>query len=117
MHSIVRVLVAALALLAPISPAPAQTTIIIERPAVVELTPAQRAIIRRHVVQERAAVLPPAVELRVGAAVPHAVELLTFPEEVYVEAPALRRYRYLPVNNEVVLVDPLTSEIVEIIRE
>jgi hypothetical protein len=117
MHLFVRVSAAALALLAPASAVTAQTTTIIERPAVVELTPAQRTIIRRHVIQERAAVLPPAVELRVGAPVPHAVELLTFPEEVYVEVPTLRRYRYLHVNNEVVLVDPLTSEIVEIIRE
>ena len=32
------------------------------------------------------------------------------------EVPTLRRYRYMVVNDEVVLVDPATSEIVEIIR-
>jgi hypothetical protein len=57
------------------------------------------------------------MELRVGAPVPATVELHAFPDEVYVEVPTLRRYRYLYVNNQVVLVDPQTSEIVEIIRE
>jgi hypothetical protein len=61
--------------------------------------------------------LPPQVELRVGVPIPRAVELYPFPDEVYVEVPALRRYRYLYINNQVVLVDPATSEIVEIIRE
>jgi hypothetical protein len=117
MHSPLRLSAATLALLVPISIASAQTTTIIERPGVVELSPAQRTIIRRHVIRERVVVLPPPVELRVGAPVPSSVELQAFPEEVYVEVPALRRYRYLHVNNEVVLIDPQTSEIVEIIRE
>jgi hypothetical protein len=62
-------------------------------------------------------VLPPTAELRVGARVPATVELHTFPDEVYAEVPAIRRYRYLYVDSQVVLVDPDTSEIVEIIRE
>jgi len=31
--------------------------------------------------------------------------------------PSVRRYRYMVVNNEVVLVDPSTSEVIEIIRQ
>ncbi|MCC6947661.1 MAG: DUF1236 domain-containing protein [Bradyrhizobiaceae bacterium] len=108
-------IIVALFAAAPI--ASAQTTTIIERPAVVELSPAQRMIVREHVLRERVVTLPPAVELRVGEPVPPSVELYSFPEEVYVEVPTLRRYRYLHVENEVVLVDPQTSEIIDIIRE
>ncbi|MEX2127589.1 MAG: DUF1236 domain-containing protein [Xanthobacteraceae bacterium] len=118
MNSLLRVSTAAIALLAAVSAASAQTTTIIERPAAtIELSPAQRTIIHRHVVRERAVTLPPRVELRVGAPIPQTVELYPFPDEVYVEVPTLKRYRYLYVNNQVVLVDPETSEIVEIIRE
>jgi hypothetical protein len=38
--------------------------------------------------------------------------------EVYVKVPTLKqRYRYLYVDNEVILVDPASNEIVEIIRD
>ena len=39
------------------------------------------------------------------------------PETVITEVPAVKRYRYMHVNNQVVLVDPDTSEVVEIIRQ
>ena len=117
MKSFLRISTAAIALLAAVPFASAQTTVIERRPGVVELTPEQRTVVYRRVVRERAVELPPRVELRVGAPIPQAVELQTFPEEVYVEVPTLKRYRYLHVNNEVVLVDPQTSEIVEIIRD
>jgi hypothetical protein len=117
MKSILRVSVAAIALIAVVPFASAQTTVI-ERvePRVVELSPAQRTVIYRHV-RARPVAVAPQVELRVGAPVPTAVELQAFPDEVYVEVPTLRRYRYFNVHNQVVLVDPATSEIVEIIRE
>jgi hypothetical protein len=108
---------AAIAMLAAVPFVSAQTTVIERRPGVVELTPEQRTVVYRRVVRERAVELPPRVELRVGAPIPQAVELQSFPEDVYVEVPTLKRYRYLHVNNEVVLVDPATSEIVEIIRD
>jgi hypothetical protein len=117
MNPFLRVSTASIVLLAAAPLATAQTTII-ERPvATIELSPAQRTVIHRHVVRERAVTLPPRVELRVGAPIPSSVELHTFPDEVYVEVPTIKRYRYLYVNNEVVLVDPATSEIVEIIRD
>jgi hypothetical protein len=94
----------------------AQTTII-ERPGYVQLSPSQRVIIQRHVVREPRVVLPPRYELRVGSPVPPAVELYALPEEVYVDVPTMRRYRYFQVNDELVLVDPTTNEIVEIIHD
>ena len=81
----------------------------------VELSPAQRTTIYRTVTRERAA--PQSVDVRIGARVPRAVELREIPSTVIEEVPAVRRYRYMVVNNEVVLVDPATSEVVEIIRQ
>jgi hypothetical protein len=118
MRSFLRLSAAALALSAAVPVASAQTTTIIERraPAYVELTPSQRTVIYREV-RRRPVAVAPEVELRVGAPIPQAVELHPVPEEVYVEVPQLRRYRYFNVHNQVVLVDPETSEIVEIIRD
>ena len=100
----------------------AQTTVI-ERssPSVitreqVELTPAQRTTIYRTVTRERR-VVPDGVDVRLGARVPQAVELYEIPAPVVTEIPSIRRYRYMVVNNEGVLVDPTTSQVVEIIRQ
>lgn len=117
MKSLLRLSAAALALCATVPFAHAQTTIIERRaPGYVELTPSQRTVIYREIRQRPVAVAPQ-VELRVGAPIPQAVELYPVPEELYVEVPQLRRYRYFNVHNQVVLVDPETSEIVEIIRD
>jgi hypothetical protein len=35
------------------------------------------------------------------------------PREVAVEVPAIRSYKYMVVNNRVVLVDPVTSQVVD----
>jgi hypothetical protein len=118
MKTFLRLSIAAAALAAAVPFASAQTTIIERRgaPAYVELTPSQRTVIYREV-RRRPVAVAPQVELRVGAPIPQAVELYPVPEELYVEAPQLRRYRYFNVHNQVVLVDPETSEIVEIIRD
>lgn len=99
----------------------AQTTITTttrtERGPVV-LTPDQRTTVYKRVVREHT-VTPrgEVVEYSVGTRVPREVELRTFDDDVYVEAPELKRYRYVRVNNQLVLVDPDTSEVVEIIRD
>jgi hypothetical protein len=117
MKTFFRLSIAAAALAAAVPLAQAQTTIIERRaPAYVELTPSQRTVIYREV-HRRPVAVAPQVELRVGAPIPQAVELYPVPEELYVEVPQLRRYRYFNVHNQVVLVDPETSEIVEIIRD
>jgi hypothetical protein len=118
MKSLLRLSAAAIALCATAPVVSAQTTTIIERraPGYVELTPSQRTVIYREV-HRRPVAVAPQVELRVGAPIPQAVELYPVPEELYVEVPQLRRYRYFNVHNQVVLVDPETSEIVEIIRD
>src|SRR5215510_7045687 len=98
------------ALLVGASAAGAQTTVIIREP--VELTPVQRQTIYRTIVRERVDPAPPTVEYRVGARVPESVQLHSVPQEVALEVPAIRAYKYMVVNNRVVLIDPATSEVV-----
>jgi len=101
----------------------AQTTVIERQgPATItreriDLTPTQRTTIYRTVTRERVQTAPRDVDIRVGARVPRTVELREIPPTLIDEVPTVRRYRYMVVNNEVVLVDPATSEVVEVIQE
>ncbi len=101
--------------------ASAQTTVITREPVETRtvvttqplaLTPVQRQTIYRTIVREPVQAAPPTVEYRVGTRVPEGVRLYEVPQDVAVEVPAVRRYRYMHVNNHVVLVDPATSEVV-----
>jgi len=111
----------AAALLAGIGSASAQTTVITREPIETRtivttqplgLTPMQRQTVYRTIVREPVETAPPLVEYRVGNRVPAGARLYTMPREVAVEVPAIRSYRYMRVNNHVVLVDPATSEVV-----
>lgn len=93
------------------------TTTRTERGPVV-LTPDQRTTVYRRVIRER--VVTPSgevVEYRVGTRIPREVELRTFDEDVYADAPVLQQYRYVRVNNQLLLVDPATSEVIEVISD
>ena len=81
------------------------------------LSPDQRTVIYRTVTRERH-VAPgpgrrarpaPAVTYEIGAPVPRDTEMYDFPEDAYIDTPELRRYRYVYVNNRLVLVDPATE--------
>src|SRR6476660_5246367 len=100
------------------SAASAQTTVITREPveehtvvttAPLRLTPVQRQTVYRTIVRERVAPAQPTVEYRVGTRVPDSVQLYSVPQEVAVEVPAIRQYKYMLVNNRVVLIDPATS--------
>ncbi|MGH6770061.1 MAG: DUF1236 domain-containing protein [Xanthobacteraceae bacterium] len=83
--------------------------------AVIELSPDQRTTIYGTITREPVRVPPPAdFNFRVGVAVPAEVELYAVPEAV--EVPTIRRYRYTVWNNQVVLVDPGSRKVVQIIR-
>ena len=108
-------------LLASATAASAQTTVITREPVEsrtvvttepLQLTPVQRRTIYRTIVRERVAPAEPTIEYRVGARVPDRVRLYAVPQEVAVEVPAIRSYKYMVVNNRVVLVDPATSQVV-----
>jgi Protein of unknown function (DUF1236) len=112
----------AAALLAGTGAASAQTTIITREPVetriivttqpTVQLTPMQRQTIYRTIVRERPLAMEPTVEYRVGTRVPPTARLYTVPQQVAVAVPAIKTYKYMMVNNQVVLVDPVTSEVV-----
>jgi hypothetical protein len=122
MKNLLKALVLGAAVLSIPAVAFAQTTTITtttrtERGPVV-LTPDQRTTVYKRVVRER--VVTPrgeVIEYQVGARVPREVELRTFDDDVYVEAPELKQYRYVRVNNQLVLVDPETSEVVQVISD
>ena len=121
------------ALVAGATTASAQTTIITREPVEsrtvvttepLELTPVQRHTIYRTIVRERATtclggnhervvVADPTIEYRVGARISDSVQLYPVPQEAALEVPGTRSYKYMVVNNRVVLVDPATSQVVE----
>jgi hypothetical protein len=102
---------------------PATETVITREPAPVirervVLTPAQRTSVYRTIVRQPAVVVAPAaVDIRVGERIPAGVELYALPESVAVEVPTIQPYKYMVVNNRVVLVDPATSMVVSEIVE
>lgn len=51
--------------------------------------------------------------ITVGERVPASVELQSFPEEVYVDAPELREYRYLRQENRTYVIEPQERTIIE----
>jgi Protein of unknown function (DUF1236) len=93
------------------------TTTIEKRNEPVKLTPQQRTVVYRTVTRERRVAPPVDVEVRMGAVVPPAVVLSPLPDSVYVDAPMLTQYKYFYVNNRLVLVDPRTSEVIDIIEQ
>ncbi len=85
-------------------------TVVMTRP--LELTPVQRQMIYHTIVRERVAPARATANYRVGMRVPENIQLYPVPEAVAVEVPAIRSYKYMIVNNRLVLVDPTTSEVI-----
>ncbi len=81
--------------------------------AVLEIEPEQRTRIKEYVVQEHIRPAPLHERVTVGATLPADVELATVPETW---GPSLRRYRYIYWDNHVVLVEPSSRKVVEIIE-
>lgn len=112
----------AAALLAGVTAATAQTTVITREPVQsrtvvtteqpLQLTPVQRQTVYRTIVRQRVVPAQPTVEYRVGTRVPRDAQLYAVPDTVAVEVPAIRSYKYMVVNDRVVLIDPATSQVV-----
>jgi hypothetical protein len=79
-----------------------------------KLTAAQRERIRSVVREQRITRLDLDVDL--GSDVPETVELAPLPDVVFTDVPELREYEYFVTNEEIVLVEPDTREVVEVIR-
>ena len=93
------------------------TTTIEKKTEPLRLTPQQRTVIYRTVTRERRAGPQSEIEIRAGAAIPPTVVLSPLPESLYVQVPELTPYKYFYVNNQLVLVDPRTSEVIDIIDQ
>ena len=84
-------------------------------PPAVNLTDAQRHMLLEGVRGER---LPQAqiAELADGETVPQDVELAPVPGPLAAQIPMIERYRLFLLNDQVVLVDPDTREVIDIVR-
>jgi hypothetical protein len=110
----------AVTVLAGAGTALAQTTIVTQEPvqstvvttAPLQLTPVQRQSIYRTIVRQPVAQPQTTVEYRVGTRIPSSTQLYAVPQDVAVEVPAIRSYKYMVVNGQVLLVDPATSQVV-----
>ena len=81
------------------------------------LTPQQRAEIYDSVTRRKLKVQAPAnLHIAVDGEVPPSMELYDFPDNIAIEVPATKLYKYTIVQNEVVLVDPTKMKVVDIIR-
>jgi len=85
----------------------------------VQLSATQKTAIYNAVSKDKSkSTSPPAnFQASIGAKVPPSMELHALPPEALANAQAASSYRYAMVNNQVVLVDPLTMQVVEIIRQ
>jgi hypothetical protein len=54
-------------------------------------------------------------KVTVGSTIPADVELMPVPETVVTEVPAVKTYRYFRYNDDVVLVDPSSRRVVQIL--
>jgi hypothetical protein len=82
-----------------------------------QLTPAQRSAIFSAVSKDDAKATPAlAFNPVIGTKVPASIALYALPANTLVDIPAVRPYEYTFVKNQVVLVDPTTMEVVDIIR-
>lgn len=80
-----------------------------------QIVPEQRAYLRDYVGRQRSAPVEFRAPLSAGTVVPDAVELESFPEAVYGEVPSMRDYRYFSTGRNVVLVDPRTRQVYDVI--
>ena len=84
----------------------------------IQLTPAQRTQVYQDVIKDRSGAPAPAgISLRIGAKVPATVELNDLPDSVATQIPSVSRYKYVVAQNQVLLVDPSSGEVIEIIRQ
>jgi len=82
-----------------------------------QLTAQQRQLVLRHVREARtSSTTTTQVRVTEGQPLTEHVELETIPQDVITEVPTLREYRYFMSGNEVVIVDPSTNVVTEVIR-
>jgi hypothetical protein len=80
---------------------------------VITIEPAQRTRIKEYVVQERVRPVTIKERVTVGATLPEDIELSPVPQAW---GPGVARYRYVYTNDDVVLVEPSTRRVVQIVE-
>jgi len=115
------VLVLALFALGPVTPSVfAQSTppVTPSGPGV-KLTPAQRQLIYASISKQthKSTAAPLTFGATVGAVVPEPVELTPMPETIVDVVPQTRGYSYAFVSAQVLIVDPKSRQIIEVISE
>ena len=79
----------------------------------ITIAPEKRTVIRQRFTTAKPVQLKERVT--VGMTVPSEVELVEVPETVVTEVPTVRSYRYFRYNDDVVLVDPTSRRVVQIL--
>jgi hypothetical protein len=79
------------------------------------LSPEQKRAIHSEIVRDYQGDHNPNFEVRLGERVPEAIDLEPVPEDVYADIPDMEPYRYFVIGNAVVIVEPRTREIVDLI--
>lgn len=79
----------------------------------VELSPAQRTQIKEYVVKEKVKPVTIKERVTVGAVLPADVQLVAVPSAW---GPSLTKYQYVYHDNKIVLVEPSSRKVVEIIN-
>jgi Protein of unknown function (DUF1236) len=80
------------------------------------LTPAQERAIYNAVIQQRVRTSTARVPAAIGAAVPQAVELDELPNQAVAGAPSATVLKYAIVEGDVVVVDPNSLRVVDVIH-
>src|SRR5215475_7826883 len=80
--------------------------------SVVEIAPEQRTVIRQYVTTHKIAPARVKERVVVGATIPQEVELVPVPNEW---GPSFSRYRYMYTGDDVVLVDPGSRKVIQVI--
>jgi hypothetical protein len=87
-------------------------------PSQLRLTDAQKSAIAAAVRKENKTVTtPPSFVVSVGAPVPPAIELYILPDNALANIPAAKSVKYTIVQDELVLVDPTTMRVVDVIKK
>ena len=82
-----------------------------------QLTPQQRGVIYQTVINEKLRTPPPAdLPVAIGAQIPAATELYALPDAIMADVPSARLYKYTVAQNQVLIVDPTTMKVIDVIR-
>lgn len=81
--------------------------------ATIEIGQPERTRIKEYVVKEKVKPVTVKEKVTVGATLPSDVELMSVPSDW---GPSVSKYRYVYSNDDVILVDPTTRRVIQIIE-